>query len=240
MKKRKKHVLILGGSSDVGISTTKAFLKNNWKVSAHYYNTKKSFNKIKFYKNLDFFKFDCRNIYKLNNYILKNKSYFKSFDAFINLTGYLKPSSLDNLKLKDLYDHINVNYVSGLLITKVVLQGMKKRKWGRIVLSSSIGTKFGGGEKSFAYSLSKFINEFFPSHYKKFYSDNITINTMQIGVTDTKMHNKLSGKNMKQRIKKIPIKRMAKTDEVANHIFDLCKAKNNLITNTIINISGGE
>ena len=121
-----------------------------------------------------------------------------------------------------------------------MLQGMKKRKWGRIVLSSSIGTKFGGGEKSFAYSLSKFINEFFPSHYKKFYSDNITINTMQIGITDTKIHNKLKGKNMKQRIKKIPIKRMAKTDEVANYIFDLCKAKNNLITNTTINISGGE
>ena len=45
---------------------------------------------------------------------------------------------------------------------------------------------------------------------------------------------------MKQRIKKIPIKRMAKKDEVANYIFDLCKAKNNLITNTTINISGGE
>ena len=240
MTVKPKRVLILGGSSDIGISTARIFLRNNWKVSAHYYETKKNFNKIKFYKNLDFFKFDCRNIYKFNNYISKNKSYFKSFDAFVNLTGYLKPSSLDNLKLKDLYDHINVNYISGLLITKVMLQGMKKRKWGRIVLSSSIGTKFGGGEKSFASSLAKFINEFFPSHYKKFYSDNITINTMQIGITDTKIHNKLRGKNMKQRIKKIPIRRMAKTDEVANYIFDLCKTKNNLITNTTINISGGE
>ena len=32
----KKKVLILGGSSDIGISTINIFLKNNWEVYCHY------------------------------------------------------------------------------------------------------------------------------------------------------------------------------------------------------------
>ena len=32
----KKKVLILGGSSDIGIQVVKKFLKNKWSVIAHY------------------------------------------------------------------------------------------------------------------------------------------------------------------------------------------------------------
>jgi len=38
MKQRK--VLILGGSSDIGIEAIKLFLKNNWKVTAHFNSRK--------------------------------------------------------------------------------------------------------------------------------------------------------------------------------------------------------
>ena len=44
---------------------------------------------------------------------------------------------------------------------KEVVKNMKKNKWGRILFTSSIGVKFGGGEKTFAYSFSKYANEFF-------------------------------------------------------------------------------
>ena len=117
---------------------------------------------------------------------------------------------------------------------------MKKRKYGRILLTSSIGTKFGGGLNSFAYSLSKFNNEFFPSYYKSLYSKNIIINTLQIGVTDTKIHKNLQGKHKKNRIRLIPLKRMATKKEVSDYILFLCNDKNKILTGSVINISGGE
>ena len=117
---------------------------------------------------------------------------------------------------------------------------MKKKKWGRVLLASSIGTKFGGGKLTFAYSVSKYLNEFFPSIYKDFYKYNIMINALKIGVTDTKLHFKDKNKNMKRRIKLIPINKMASTYEVAEYIYFLCSEKNTLITNQVINISGGE
>ena len=39
-----------------------------------------------------------------------------------------------------------------LLIVKEVVNSMKNKKWGRILFTSSIGTKFGGGKTTFAYS----------------------------------------------------------------------------------------
>ena len=38
----KKHVLILGGSSDIGIEVLKQFFKIGWKVTAHCSKNKKN------------------------------------------------------------------------------------------------------------------------------------------------------------------------------------------------------
>ena len=46
--------------------------------------------------------------------------------------------------------------------------------------------------------------------------------------------------NLKKRISLIPLKRMAKPSEVAKYIYFLSSEENTLITNEIINISGGE
>ena len=66
------------------------------------------------------------------------------------------------------------------------------------------------------------------------------IDTLRIGVTNTKIHKKNGKKNLKDRIKKIPIGRMAKTQEIADFIFYLSSEKNTFITGEIISISGGE
>ena len=79
---------------------------------------------------------------------------------------------------------------------------MKKKKYGRVLLSSSTGVKFGGSKLTTIYSLTKYMNEFFFSSYKDFYKNNILINAIRIGVTDTKIHLNSKKKNMNKRINK--------------------------------------
>ena len=155
------------------------------------------------------------------------------------MAGYLKPITFEKFTTQSIYDHLNVNSISSFLVIKTIISGMKKRKWGRIVNTSSIGTKFGGALNNFPYSLSKFNNEFFPKYFKDFYSKNVIINSLQIGLTKSKLLKKLK-KNLNKRIKLIPLKRMATPEEVANYILFLCSDKNTLLTGSIINISGGE
>ena len=235
----KKRVLILGASSDIGVELVKLYLKNNYNVVAHYNKNIKNLKKIN-NKNLSFLKFDLKQINSFENFIKRKQKMFLNFDIFVSLTGYLNLKKIDNAKINDFNNHINVNYLSNFLVIRSVVKGMLKRNWGRIVLSSSIGTKFGGSENSFIYSLSKYMNQFFPKIYKSFIKRNVLINTLQIGLTDTKMNLIDKTKNLKKRIKLIPLARMASKTEVAANIHFLTSEKNNLIANQIINISGGE
>jgi NAD(P)-dependent dehydrogenase (short-subunit alcohol dehydrogenase family) len=117
---------------------------------------------------------------------------------------------------------------------------MNNRKFGRVLLSSSVGVKFGGGKSTGLYSLSKYMNEFFFSNYKEFYRKNILINALRIGVTKTKIHKNVKNKNLKKRVSLIPIGRMASTNEVAKYIYFYSSDLNSLTTNKIVDISGGE
>ncbi len=74
---------------------------------------------------------------------------------------------------------------------------------------------------------------------KKLYSHNILYNTLRIGVTDTKFHKKIKNKSIKNRVKMIPIKKMASTNDIAEYIIYLVR-DNNYVTNEIISITGGE
>ena len=128
-----------------------------------------------------------------------------------------------------------------VLIEKNCVKKMISQKWGRILNCSSIGIKFGGGKNSFNYSLSKHCLEFIPNSYKFWAENNVFINNLRIGVTDTKIHKRMK-KNLqlKERLKLIPAKRMATPSEMAIYIVNLSTEKNSYMTGQTLTVSGGE
>ena len=90
---------------------------NKWELTAHYNtNSKSLINLKKKYKSrLNLFKFDLKNIYSLEKYLNRHKKKFLKYDAFVNLSGYFKSTKFQNFKVKDLFDHFNVNSFSSLL-----------------------------------------------------------------------------------------------------------------------------
>ena len=237
-----KTVLILGCSSDIGIETARIFLENNWNVIGHYNKSSKRILDLKkdFSGQIKLFKLDLSNAKNTLTFVKNKISNIKRIDSFISLTGYIKSSDFDHINYKSFLNHINTNYYSNLIFIKYIYKKMIRNKWGRILLSSSIGTSYGGGDKTFLYSLSKFNNEFIPKIFRKKYAKYILYNVLKIGVTNTKIHLKIPRKNLKKRIKLIPTGRMATVDEVSNKIFSLTSEGNTLIHGQIINISGGE
>jgi len=63
---------------------------------------------------------------------------------------------------------------------------------------------------------------------------------IKIGLTYTKIHNKVLSKNILKRKKLVPMNKMAEPKDIANYIFFLISNKNQFITNEVISISGGE
>ena len=237
-----KQVFILGASSDIGIETVKIFLSNNWNVIAHFNDNAKNL-KILQKKNknrIKLLKINFKDIKKATKVINDNKKIFKDISSFVSLIGYLKTNNSKKINFESIIEHIKINYFSNIIVLNELKGIMLKKNFGRVLLSSSIGTKFGGSDLTYAYSLSKFMNEFIPFQYKKIYAKTIIYNVLQIGVTKTKIHDKIKKKNMNKRRELIPTKKIADPSEVANKIFFLSSEKNTLIHGQLINISGGE
>ena len=243
MKNRKKHVLILGGSSDIGTEVVENFLRLGWNVTAHFFkNKKKLYTLKKNSKNLNIVKFNFANYNNTNIEKLMVKKFNEKYDSIVNLIGYVDNKGFENTNLNSILKSITINALMPILIEKMLVKRMLLQKWGRILNCSSIGVKFGGGINSYNYSLSKHCLEFIPSSYKNWAKKNVFINNLRIGVTNTKMHNKMKRKlkMMKKRTELIPIKRMAEPNEISTYIVSLTTDSNSYMTGQTVTVSGGE
>ena len=152
---------------------------------------------------------------------------------------------MDNKSYKEsdsasLIKALKVNTIIPIQIQKKLLPFMIKVNFGRILNVSSIGVKFGGGEFTYNYSFSKQALEYIPSYLRNLTNKNILTNVLRVGVLNIKRGKKIKEKNMSKRIKLIPIKRAAKSNEIAETIFNLSSEKNTYIANEKITIAGGE
>ncbi len=238
----KNRYLILGASSDIGIKLTEYLLTKKIDILAHYCQNIKKLNllKKKYNNQISLIKFDAtkENIEDFEN-IIKSKFNYK-VSSIINLIGYVDNKTYVETNIKETINNFVVNFLFPQAVIKLNIDYMKKIKFGRILNISSIGVKFGGGINNYNYSLSKYASEFVPQYFKKISKDNIFINNLRLGLIDTKLHNKIDKKNMKKRIGLIPIKKIAKPEEIIEIIYYLSSNKNTFVNLETVTVAGGE
>ena len=121
----KKKILILGGSSDIGVQVINKMLKKNWKVTAHYSKNKKTFNNFSnSNSNLSLIKCDFSKINENNCQKMINKVFKYDYDALINLVGYVDNISYQNSDLKSLIKSLKINCLVPMLVQRKVVKEM--------------------------------------------------------------------------------------------------------------------
>ena len=161
-------------------------------------------------------------------------------DVLINNAAISQEKSFEKISDAD-WDHMLVSNLRGAFsFSQEVIPHMIKSKWGRIVNVVSIGGQWGGRNQiHYAASKAGLIN--LTTSLAKLYSKNgITINAVSPGLVKTEMiANELKTTSGKNKIKQIPIGRIADTDEVANVVNFLCSDEASYITGQTINVNGG-
>jgi 3-oxoacyl-[acyl-carrier protein] reductase len=236
-----QQVLITGASSDIGIATCKKYLAEGFRVLGHYNRGQDNFFAlVDSSPNMQSLHIDLSSCNAVEEVLAENENLLQKTDVLINMAATFQAKKFSEITAADIMESMSVNLIPALLFMRNITPEMIRRKWGRIVNISSIGVKFGGGSKSFCYALSKHALEFFPADYKAWASDNVLVNALRVGVTDTKLHKNDPTKNMTERVKMIPAGRMASPDEIAEIIFWHGSGQNTFITGQVISASGGE
>ncbi|MDP3726666.1 MAG: SDR family oxidoreductase [bacterium] len=235
------QVFIGGASSDIGLALCRQYLSHGYKVIAHYCNGQPDFfSLVERSSQITALQIDFADPKNLERMIVKNNKIFLATDVIVCAQGLLDPAPFSVITAEAIWRSMVVNLVPGLLLMRTVVPAMINRGWGRVVHVSSIGVKFGGSKSSFCYALSKHATELMPSDHKIWAANDVFVNTLRIGVTDTRIHRRDVNKSMHDRIALIPCGRMATPEEIAKAIFWYGSEENTFTTGQVVTIAGGE
>jgi NAD(P)-dependent dehydrogenase (short-subunit alcohol dehydrogenase family) len=234
-----RTVLVSGGSSDIGLAVCRRYLEAGWRVIAHYRTWRAELDALTG-ANCEFWQADLADTATLERQLADDPAFFTRADAFVNLAADLSPTRFEEADAAHILRALAVNLVPGLLLMRTIGTAMAERGFGRIVHASSIGVKYGGGGDSFTYSLSKHAQEFIPSAARRWASQNVFVNVVRVGVTDTRFHTRFAAKDMTARAKMIPAGRLATPVEVAGSLYWLGSEDNGYTTGQVIAVAGGE
>lgn len=177
---------------------------------------------------------DCENFV---NDVLKE---FGTIDVCVNNAGISKDNLLLRMSEEQWNDVMDINLKSVFNMTKQVIRPMMKAKQGSIInMSSIIGIRGNAGQSSYAASKAGIIG-FTKSVAHELGSRNIRCNAIAPGFIETDMtHYLQDGDAANEFLKKIPLGRFGKAEEIANTTLFLASDMSSYITGQVLSACGG-
>jgi 3-oxoacyl-[acyl-carrier protein] reductase len=158
---------------------------------------------------------------------------FGAVDILVNNAGVIIKSPLDALTADIWDDTLRINLSSAFHATQAALPGMRARRWGRIIMLSSVAAQTGGVVgPHYAASKAGMIG-LAHSYASLLAKEGITANTISPALIDTDMVRN----NPAATPALIPIGRFGAADEVAS--IAVLLAGNGYITGQTFNVNGG-
>jgi 3-oxoacyl-[acyl-carrier protein] reductase len=165
---------------------------------------------------------------------------FGTVDVCVNNAGISKDNLLLRMSKEQWDEVIDVNLSSVFNMTKQVIRPMMKAKKGSIInMSSIIGIRGNAGQSSYAASKAGIIG-FTKSVAHELGSRNIRCNAIAPGFIETDMtHYLKEGAAAEEFLKKIPLGRFGKAEEIADTTLFLASDMSAYITGQVLSACGG-
>lgn len=159
--------------------------------------------------------------------------------VLVNNAGITRDNLLMRMKDEEWDDIISTNLSSVFRMSKAVLRGMMKEKYGRIInISSVVGATGNAGQANYAAAKAGMVG-FSKSMAKEVGSRNITVNTVAPGFIDTDMTKEL-GEDIKTKLLAgIPLGRLGSAEEIAHAVSFLASPMAGYITGETLHVNGG-
>ncbi len=164
---------------------------------------------------------------------------WREIDVLVNNAGVTADNLLARLSLEDWDRVLTTNLTGAFAVTKEVIRGMMRRRWGRIVsISSVVGLMGNPGQANYAASKAGLVG-FSKSLARELGSRNITVNVVAPGYIETAMTEKLPDESRKALQASIALRRLGSVDDVAWCVLFLASEEAGYITGHTLNVSGG-
>jgi len=160
-------------------------------------------------------------------------------DILVNNAGITKDNLFMRMKDEEWDQVIAVNLTAAFRLSRAVLRGMMKKRWGRIIqITSVVGATGNPGQGNYAAAKAGLVG-MTKSLAAEVASRNITVNAVAPGFIQTAMTDVLTDAQKEMISARIPAGRMGMPEEIAAACAYLASPEAAYVTGETIHINGG-
>jgi NAD(P)-dependent dehydrogenase (short-subunit alcohol dehydrogenase family) len=224
-----KTYLIIGGTSGIGLETTKLLSENNSVIVLS--RDKRNLDGL---NNVEFYSGDVR---KSADELPQIDG---SIDGLVYCPGTINLKPLRSLKLEDFQNDFEVNLLGVVKVINKYLNNLKLSEKSSIVLFSTVAVQTGMAYHASVAS-SKGAVEGLTRSLAAEFAPNIRVNCIAPSITNTPLAEKLLNNEAKLKASedRHPLKRIGEAKEIADTVAFLLSDSASFITGQIIKVDGG-
>jgi acetoacetyl-CoA reductase len=235
-----KVAIVTGGSRGIGAAISIALKNAGYKVAANYAGNDEAAQKFKAETGIPVYKWSVADYDSCVDGIKRVEADLGSIDVLVNNAGITRDAPFHKMTPQQWKEVIDTNLSGVFNMTHPLWNGMRERKFGRVITISSIN----GQKGQFAqanYSASKAGDlGFTKALAQEGARAGITVNAVCPGYIATDMVMAVPEKVRESIIAQIPVGRLGEADEIARCVVFLASDEAGFITGSTISANGGQ
>jgi acetoacetyl-CoA reductase len=233
--------VVTGGTRGIGAAIAKALKSAGYKVAANYAGNDEAANKFTSETGIAVHKWDVSSYDACAAGLKKVESELGPVDVLVNNAGITRDGMFHKMSVEQWRAVIDTNLNSLFNMCRPVIEGMRERKFGRIITISSInGQKGQMGQANYSAAKAGEIG-FTKALAQENARVNVTVNSICPGYIGSEMVQAMPQEVLEKRIiPQIPVGRLGTPEEIARCVVFLAADDAGFITGSTLTANGGQ
>jgi acetoacetyl-CoA reductase len=233
--------MVTGGTRGIGAAIAKALQAAGYKVAANYAGNEEAAQKFKDATGIAVYKWDVSSYQACEAGLKQVEADLGPIEVLVNNAGITRDSTFHRMKPEQWNAVINTNLNSLFNMCRPVIEGMRSRKFGRIINISSInGQKGQIGQSNYSAAKAGEIG-FTKALAQENAKSGVTVNAICPGYINTEMVQAVPKDVLEKSILPlIPVGRLGEPEEIARCVLFLAADESGFITGSTLSANGGQ
>ncbi len=233
--------LVTGGTRGIGGAISRALKEAGVTVAANYAGNDEAASKFRAETGIPTFKWDVGDFDACAEGVRQVEADIGPIDILVNNAGITRDGFFHKMTQQQWRAVLTTNLDSLFNMTRPVIDGMRARSWGRVVVISSInGQKGQMGQVNYSAAKAGDIG-FVKALAQESANKGITVNAICPGYIGTEMVQAIAPEVLKAKIlPQIPVGRLGLPEEIGKAVAYLVSEDASFVTGSTLSINGGQ
>lgn len=232
--------VVTGGTRGIGAAVAEGLHKAGYKVAATYHGNDKAAEDFTARTGVAHYKFDVGDFAACQDGLAKITAELGPVDVLVNNAGITRDSFLHKMTPEQWSEVIHTNLNSVFNMSRLVIDGMRARGFGRIISISSINGQTGQvGQTNYSAAKAAIIG-FTKALALESAAKGITVNAIAPGYIDTDMVRAVPPEVLEKIVAKIPVRHLGTVEDVARMVLFLAADETTFATGATFTVNGGQ